>query len=731
MPKADLYTHDSSTIIKIETTYQDRHLMTQLPGGRFNRQLNAWLAPLSWATCVTLRGLFGEHLQIGEDLQKWAWDTRNARIEPAYRIRNLLELPSEMTFSELDEVEKDSTLKLFPYQRVDVKFLQLNERSLLANEPGLGKTGVLIRYLQVLKLTGKQPFPCVVICPNSLKFAVWQRELAAWAPELNVVVIDGSAGKRRKQLALANEYRGGIKHLQHCVTQSDAQKHAKCASNATPSGMTKTSRRKSGGSVNASITNVGATTPIVSISDDESARLSTSSRSSGSHSMSMSSGSSTQSSPANSADEKPTLSTTVIAPVESVESSASGATQRSHVPRKIQSGSGESGCTCSDVVIVVNWDSVRLHSRLAPYGSISLSDAEREVKELNELNPRAVFMDEAHRLKSPKTAWTRAAWAVAHQARYRVAATGTPITDHVGDWWSLGHALEPTWFPAKSKFMDRYAQVSLNFFGGAEVVGVNPYTKDELFALMDPLTRRVPKKLALPQLPPKLPVQYRHTPMTTKQQKLYDQMREEMLAMLDGGLLTASDDRVKFARLMQFAAASAEIIEDGSVRLTTPSSKVDDVIDLLEEMGDAPLVVGAVSRQLIELVGKKLEQLKIPHGYVTGAYTPAERRLAVDAFQEGRTRVILVTLGAGSEGITLTRADTLLFLQEDFSEVNNQQFMDRIYRIGSERHAAIRIIKQVTPNSVEERKLELLEGKRVRMEEILRDETSIRYLLGG
>lgn len=587
MPKADLLTHDGHQVVGIATTYQDRHLMTELPGGRFNRQLQGWIAPLSWATCVTLRGLFGDRLEIGEDLQSWAWEQRSSRIEPAFVIRNLLELPADMPFPELDEVEKGSTLKLFPYQRVDVKFLQLNERALLANEPGLGKTGVLIRFLQVLKLTGKEPFPCVVICPNSLKFAVWQRELAMWAPEFSVQVVDGSAGKRRKQLT-------------------------------------------------------------------------------------------------NKAD-----------------------------------------------CYIINWDSVRLHSRLAAYGSINLSDSERLEKELNELQPRAVFMDEAHRLKSPQTAWTRAAWAVAHQARYRVAATGTPVTDHVGDIWSLGHALEPTWFPAKTKYMNRYAQVSLNFFGGAEVVGVNPVTKDELFAILDPLTRRVPKQLALPQLPPKLPVQYRHTPMSTKQQKAYDSMREEMLAMLDGGLLVAGDDRVKFLRLMQFASAAAEITEDDHVKLTMPSTKVDDMVDLLEEMGEAPLVVAAVSRQLIELAGKKLEQLKITHGYVTGAQTPAERRVAVDSFQAGRLRVILLTLGAGAEGITLTRADTMLFMQEDFSEVANRQAQDRVHRIGSEQHAAIRIIKQITPGSVEERKLELLEGKRVRMEEILRDQDSIRYLLGG
>lgn len=733
MPKADLLTHDGHQVVGIATTYQDRHLMTELPGGRFNRQLQGWIAPLSWATCVTLRGLFGDRLEIGEDLQSWAWEQRSSRIEPAFVIRNLLELPADMPFPELDEVEKGSTLKLFPYQRVDVKFLQLNERALLANEPGLGKTGVLIRFLQVLKLTGKEPFPCVVICPNSLKFAVWQRELAMWAPEFNVVVVDGSAGKRRKQLALASEYIGGTRHLPHCVTQTARLRLEGCVGSATQSGTRPTSKRRSGKSdVSATSTSGGASkTTRPSDAEHDVARSSTSSGSSASLSRSTSDGSSELSTSVSSARPTPQSSITTTGRDASEASSVSSATHPSHEQTQTSSGSIGSGCTCSDVVVVINWDSVRLHSRLAAYGSINLSDTERLEKELNELQPRAVFMDEAHRLKSPQTAWTRAAWAVAHQARYRVAATGTPVTDHVGDIWSLGHALEPTWFPAKTKYMNRYAQVSLNFFGGAEVVGVNPVTKDELFAILDPLTRRVPKQLALPQLPPKLPVQYRHTPMSTKQQKAYDSMREEMLAMLDGGLLIAGDDRVKFLRLMQFASAAAEITEDDHVKLTMPSTKVDDMVDLLEEMGEAPLVVAAVSRQLIELAGKKLEQLKITHGYVTGAQTPAERRVAVDSFQASRLRVILLTLGAGAEGITLTRADTMLFMQEDFSEVANRQAQDRVHRIGSEQHAAIRIIKQITPGSVEERKLELLEGKRVRMEEILRDEDSIRYLLGG
>jgi len=612
--------------------------MTELPGARYRRQDGVWVAPLSWATCVTLRGLFGNELELGEDLQRWAWETRTTRIEPAMALRNQLELPpAYVDFPALDAVEEGATLKLYPYQRTDVRFLLASERAILANPPGLGKTGVAIRFMQVLQHLGLKPFPALIVCPNSLKFAAWQQELQMWAPELSVNVIDGGAATRRKQL----------------TRQTD--------------------------------------------------------------------------------------------------------------------------------VYVINWDSLRLHSNLAPYGNVELTEAERAVKELNELGLRTVIMDEAHRLKDPRSKQTRAAWAIAHGARYRVAMTGTPVADHVGDIWSLGHAVEPTWLPAKSRFMDRYAQVSLNFFGGAEVVGVNPHHQEELYRILDPLMRRVPKEAALPFLPPKLPVQYRHTPMSTKQQRVYTQMRDEMVASLNE-LLVAPNPLAKLTRLTQFAAAMAEVEwetrtvrvrvgdlteheeldpelsvddlfdEDGNyvtpyddeahahwelqerrvarVKLTLPSPKVDDMVDLLGEMGEDPLVVAAVSRQLIELASKRLTDLKIPHGLITGAQSPDERRVAINAFQAGQTRVILLTLGAGAEGITLTRADTMLFMQESFSEIQNQQAQDRIYRIGSERHAAIRIIKQVTPGTVEEHKLEVLAEKRGRMEEIVRDEATLRKLLG-
>ena len=521
-------------------------------------------------------------------------------------------------------------MKLLDFQRPGVAFLVRNKRAILADPPGLGKTAQLIRTLQVLAEMGQNPFPALVVCPNSLKTSTWSFELEKWAPELTVQIVDGNATKRRKQLA------------------NDA------------------------------------------------------------------------------------------------------------------------------MVYVVNWEGVRLHSRLAGYGTIALSEKDRELKELNEMGLRTVICDEAHRLKDPKSAQTRAAWAVLHGAEFRYLATGTPIDKDITQLWALLHGIEPEWTPSKVKYTDRYADVTPNFFGGLDVHGIKSENKDEFFRIVDPLMRRIPKEAALPQLPPKLPDQIRHTPMLPKQKKAYEQMRDHLIANIEG-LLVAPNPLAQVMRLNQLASASAELkpvtrrewrtrpvyveglteVVDGverpvraydddgpvveryqveypdfDVTLVAPSPKVDDLIDLLEEMGDEPLVVGAESRQLIELAAERLERLKIPHGLVTGAQSGYERGQAVERFQNGKLRVILLTLGAGAEGLTLTRASRLLSMQDSYSSIRNQQFEDRVYRIGSERHDCIQIIRQITPGTVEETKQDILHGKAMHAEELIRDRSTLLRLLG-
>jgi len=109
-------------------------------------------------------------------------------------------------------------------------------------------------------------------------------------------------------------------------------------------------------------------------------------------------------------------------------------------------------------VYVINWESLRTHSRLAPYGSIALarcvtcgghndgvSENRCEVheRELNKIGFKAVVADEIHRSKDPKSKQTRALWSASGDADIRFALTGTPIAKDVLDLWSILHWLDP------------------------------------------------------------------------------------------------------------------------------------------------------------------------------------------------------------------------------------------------------------------------------------------------
>lgn len=402
-------------------------------------------------------------------------------------------------------------------------------------------------------------------------------------------------------------------------------------------------------------------------------------------------------------------------------------------------------------VYVINWESLRSHSKLASYGSIALarcrecggqdekiSENRCEVhkRELNNMDFKAVIADEIHRSKDPKSKQTRALWAATGDADIRFALTGTPIANDVLDLWSILHWLSPEEWPSKTRWVDRMVNTMLNAFGGMMVLGVKPHMEKEFYDAINPRMRRMLKKIVLPWLPDMM-FERRDIEMSTKQKKAYDQMRDLMIAELEGGeAITAPSPLTQTIRLLQFASSFAEINVDETtgetrVRLAEPSCKVDALMNDIEnkDFGDDSVAVCAVSRQLIELLSAEMTKAKIPHGLITGAQDEDERQQAVDDFQSGKIKWILFTAQAGGVGITLTAARRLVMLQRPWSLVDHKQALDRVHRIGSEIHDSVIITDYVTEGTIEERVLQVLETKADNFEQIVRDKTALLALL--
>jgi SNF2 family DNA or RNA helicase len=435
-------------------------------------------------------------------------------------------------------------------------------------------------------------------------------------------------------------------------------------------------------------------------------------------------------------------------------------------------------------VMVINYEGVRSHSKLAPYGSTRLKRCERcggakpEVipvhqqdeegrfvfnddgspymvdtimnahelvkpaqchvhpKEFNGAGIRTVVIDEAQALADPTSQQTRACWAVCHDPSVtrRLATTGTPISNNMTELYGIMHAIQPDEYPVRSGYIARYGQQVWNAYGGYDVKGFRQDNAPELFAFLDPRYRRITKAQVAPWLPPKVRT-HRFVELPPKMRKAYDEMDKRLITRLDDGtILMAGTALVETTRLIQLSSSYGTVetvqqwnpdlgvMEDvDKYLLRDPSPKIDELLQVLSERGpDRPLAAYAVSKQLITMASARLAKEGVTHGLITGDQHHLERDRALDDFQAGRLACLLFN-DAGGVGLTMTAADTVCRLQRSWSILRNLQVEDRAHRIGSEIHDQIDIIDVIAEGTIEEDQLVALLEKLEFLEQLRRD----------
>ncbi len=390
------------------------------------------------------------------------------------------------------------------------------------------------------------------------------------------------------------------------------------------------------------------------------------------------------------------------------------------------------------VVYVINYDALRLHSRLKPWGGKTVTDAQKAAKDLNGIEFASMVLDEAHKIKDPSAQQTMAAKALGTQAAFRLAMTGTPLLNNPDDVWSIMEFVEPSEWGSRNQFRNRYCAMANAWHGGFENTGLRPETRGEFDAFFLPRFIRRTKAEVLPELPEKLPIDYRILPMDPKQRKAYEALATDMMAKVDGELLVAENPLDLLVRLRQAACALPVVDEDNQVTgLQAPSNKLAAIIDILTSAPGDPLVIYAESRKFIEMLHEHLSvegKGKLTHpayrcGLITGAQGAAIRAKAVEQFQSGQLDIILGTLGAGAEGLTLTRANRIVLAQQSWSHGVNAQAIDRIHRIGQTR--GVQPIVLMSEGTVDLATAAADRAKEGRLQELVRDPAYFARLLRG
>lgn len=364
---------------------------------------------------------------------------------------------------------------------------------------------------------------------------------------------------------------------------------------------------------------------------------------------------------------------------------------------------------------------------------------------LLKLAPRAIVADECHLIKNASTARTRAVGKLANKAQNFVGLSGTPITHHPADLWPSLVALAPGAWPSRERWVGRYC-VSLPGDYGEDILGLAAHREEEFRRTLTGQHRRVAKADVLTQLPPKV-YTVRSVELPPEYRRAYDSMESQMIAeMPDGEELSVMDVLSKLGVLSTLACAAAEmeitetaeVIDGIEVRkqrrhttLKAPSWKVNALLEVLAERPGRPVIAAAPSRQLMLLAGAAATAAGLRVGYVVGGQSQTERTENVRRFQAGELDLICVTTGAGGVGITLTAADTIVFLQRPWSLVESIQMEDRAHRIGSEIHESIEIIDIVAKNTIDTRYRAVLRERAGQLADLVKDPRIVAGLLGG
>ncbi len=315
----------------------------------------------------------------------------------------------------------------------------------------------------------------------------------------------------------------------------------------------------------------------------------------------------------------------------------------------------------------------------------------------------SLVLDEAQAIKNSRSK-TSAAIATL-PADWKIALTGTPVENHLGELWSLLHVISPGVLGGWEQFRRRFAA---------------PIEKNDdherRLALRDrlrPFLLRRTKEEVLKDLPPRTEMNL-YVEMSPAERAVYDQVRLSAIGEIDelAKLSDVKDQRFRIlallTRLRQLACSPRIVHETWKDRSTKTQLLCEKLLELREE-GHRVLVFSQFVQHL-SLIREMLDEEQISYEYLDGSTEPKARQQRVDSFQSGDASVFLISLKAGGTGLNLTAADYVIHMDPWWNPAVEDQATDRAHRIGQDK--PVMVYRLISQGTIEEEILKLHETKR-------------------
>lgn len=328
----------------------------------------------------------------------------------------------------------------------------------------------------------------------------------------------------------------------------------------------------------------------------------------------------------------------------------------------------------------------------------------RDTAQLSSFSYHYAILDEAQAIKNSGSQANSAVRLLS--ARHRLAITGTPVENHLGELWSLFEFTLPGLLGSKVAFQKRYRDPVEREGNEARLV--------ELRQKVSPFILRRVKEAVARELPAKTEL-IRSVDLSGQQRDLYESIRltadSEVRAAIHARGISASTVTILDAltKLRQ-VCCDPRLLSVESAQKVRSSAKYELFFELLgaQLASGRRVLVFSQFAKMLGLLSQGLQTRNIEHLMLTGQ--SLHRQRLVDAFEAGAASVFLISLKAGGTGLNLVSADTVIHYDPWWNAAAQMQATDRAYRIGQKK--PVFVYNLIVNASVEARMLALQQKKR-------------------
>lgn len=349
---------------------------------------------------------------------------------------------------------------------------------------------------------------------------------------------------------------------------------------------------------------------------------------------------------------------------------------------------------------------------LTTYGTIR-----NDIESLREMKFDTIILDESQNIKNINAQTTKAIMLL--NSKNRIALSGTPIENNLGELYSLFRFLNPAMFGTAEEFNTYYA-VPIQKENDPEAI-------EELKKKIYPFILRRVKKEVLKDLPDKIE-KTMFIEMNPEQKKLYEERRSYYYKMVNSQIKENGIGKTQFFILQALnelrQITSCPEAKSNGVMSSKREVLVNNILEAVENGHKVLVFTNYINS--IDNICEDLKKYNINYLSMTGS--TKDRQALVDKFQkDNKYKVFIMTLKTGGVGLNLTAADTIFIYDPWWNKTVENQAIDRAYRLGQDR--TVFSYKLILKDTIEEKILQLQDTKSKLLDSLIsEDSASVKTL---